>query len=157
MEQLIDGITKEQAMLLGLFALGCLSALYGAVSVLRALRAKNWPTAPGLVTMSAVEVKYHYSKGRRRKSETHVFFYNYGVDDDIHTGSRIVFGFTTRSARKLFQLYPPNKEIWVYYNPNKPTECCLEPDRLIGGIAAIIVGAGFFAYAIYLTVSMNVG
>ena len=78
-----------------------------------------------------------------------MLFYEFDINGISYTGSRIAFGIKTRSARALFEKYPPNAEVAVRYNPSNPNQSCIEPGRIIGGIVSVVIGSGILGFLVY--------
>jgi hypothetical protein len=96
----------------------------------------TWPSVTGVVISS--EISESYSDNTKMYSPD--VFYEYSVNNEPYTGSRIksLDGTTSSysSVKKTLQKYQEGKNVSVYYNPEAPGISMLEP------------GAGFFTYLI---------
>ena len=109
---------------------------------------KSWPTVPGTITRSEVDVW-------RRDGKTHYqpdIGYTYSVDGKKYSSSKITVGEppldnNVTPAKRLQAEYPVGKEVVVYYDPELPESSALKPgtktgDFLLAGIAAIFFFVG---------------
>ncbi|HZK61325.1 MAG TPA: DUF3592 domain-containing protein [Anaerovoracaceae bacterium] len=112
---------------------------------------KSWPTVPGTITRSNVDIwrsdgKTHYQPD---------IAYNYAVDGKKYSSSKITVGDppldnNVTLAKRLQAEYPAGKEVVVYYDPELPESSALKPgtktgDYLLAAIAAIFFFVGLFA------------
>ena len=113
---------------------------------------KSWPTVPGTITKSEIDIW-------RSDSKTHYqpdIVYAYSVDGKKYTSSKITVGDppldnNITPAKRLLAEYPVDREVTVYYDPEVPASSALEPgiqrsDYLLAAIAAIFFFAGLFAF-----------
>lgn len=96
----------------------------------------SWPSVMGVVISSGINESY----SDNTKMYSPDVFYEYSVNDEPFTGSRIksIDGSTSSysSVINTIQKYQEGKNVSVYYNPEAPGISMLEP------------GAGFFTYLI---------
>lgn len=97
----------------------------------------------GLITKSQInESSTSHAYRETKQGPANVFFYEvdveyeYSVDGQKYTSSRILpFGdqfFDARhKAEELIVPYPVNKQVSVYYNPDKPGDSCLSETEQI--------------------------
>ncbi len=88
----------------------------------------EWPQAVGVITSSAVDSGVNDQGSYHHPNVT----YDFTVDGNKMSGGRIHFGSPWRSssedkARRKADSYPVGKEVQVYYSPESPSECVLEP------------------------------
>ncbi|MFA5261340.1 MAG: DUF3592 domain-containing protein [Candidatus Omnitrophota bacterium] len=109
---------------------------------------KSWPTTQGSVV--SPEVTAHHSrskKGHHRTTYGADVQYEYTVDGVKYSSHKISFGeYRTNNsgqAQATVDHYPPQAQVVVYYNPDKPEEAVLEPGKT-GGIVILFVVGGMF-------------
>lgn len=95
----------------------------------------SWPSTQGVVSISRVE----NSVGLKTKAE---ILYQYLVNNETYSGSRIRFADTTGSSRsaqeKSIEPYPLGKQVEVFYDPNDPKVAVLEPGGGLRGLGLIL-------------------
>jgi len=144
-KQLSPGMKFFFCRILPLFFVGAgaITLYLGIQSFNKARASTNWPEAEGKIISSSVEShtseKTGSSRDRSRsrggttttttyKAEV---FYEYTVDGKTYNGNRVAYGNVSTSspsrARRIVDRYPEGKEISVYYQPDDPEECLLEP------------------------------
>jgi hypothetical protein len=119
-----------------LILFGILTLYYGGRNVLRAYQSNTWPTVQGVVQNSYVE--------SLRNSNVAKIVYDYTVNEKPFTGMQVAFGsysFNWSHARGIVNMYPQGKTVSVYYNPQNPQVCVLEPG--VKGQVWIRPGIGF--------------
>lgn len=142
----MEGIT---AKLFGLFilAMGVWMIQLGRKATAKAKLAPDWPTTQGKVIESEVKKRPGANAKFRFKIK-----YEYDVNGKRYANNTIAIGGEIRSGRisaeKRQAQYPEGSIHTVFYNPDDPTEACLEPVvegggrmELYGGIVGIIIGA----------------
>jgi hypothetical protein len=133
---------------MGLFAL-----LFGLASLLLALRARSWPTAPAEVTSSRVEEDttrigsggdQSYSRVYRPRVE-----YRYTVAGQSYICQQITLGMTVASgktrAEGIAERYPTGAHVMAYYDPRNPGRAFLEYS-LSAPVFGFALAVGFFAF-----------
>ncbi|HQO58006.1 MAG TPA: DUF3592 domain-containing protein [Candidatus Omnitrophota bacterium] len=120
----------------------------GFMSYVKSRASQSWPTAQGVVVSS--EVAAHRSrsrKGHHRTTYGAKVRYEYTVNGVQYSSDKISFGeYRTHNrgpAQATADRYPPQVEVVVYYNPDKPEEAVLEPGKR-GGIVIIFIVGGVF-------------
>ena len=116
-----------------------------------AATSKNWPSVPGTITKSEVQVF-------KRDGNTHYqpdIAYSYTVDGRKYSASKITVGDgsldnNVTKAKRLQAEYPVDKEVDVYYDPDLPESAVLQPgtksgDLMLAGISAIFFFVGLLA------------
>jgi hypothetical protein len=106
---------------------------YGGRNVLRANKSKTWPMVQGVVQNSSVE--------SRRNLHTAKVLYDYTVSEKSFTGMFSSYSSTRSPAQGIVNRYPKGKTVSVYYNPQNPQVCVLEPG--VKGQVLIRPGIGF--------------
>src|SRR5690349_8282277 len=139
-------------MIFGLFIVGMFVGLIAVAIVVKlreVRRASRWPSTEGKVVVSRVgTLKKEPGDIGYNSSDTNVtnyphVEYTYVAGGKTQRASQIEIG----EYRSDFDLeeklakYPVGARVTVYYNPDKPSEACLEralPPFLAKGIAAVI-------------------
>lgn len=141
-------------VLLGFFAGGCFAGVMAYRGVVEAQQSLQWPTVPGRIVRSGVDVSVHRERSHdigRRDRETRSYSaeieYEFEVDGRTVKGSRIAvisdqFG-SKAWAKTTVQKFPVGTEVEVSFNPAKPEQCVLEPGRW-GGAGFLLILAGVF-------------
>jgi len=97
--------------------------------LLNANASKNWPTTKGKVVKS--EVGSTASDSRNRGNFFPIVNYQFSVDGTSYTGEKVIFGldnsWNATRAREVIKRYPKGADVTVYYTPEKPETCLLEP------------------------------
>jgi len=109
-------------------AVGVVALYFGINGALNAKKSLDWPVAEGTIKRSSVEYHKDSDGGGTYHAE---IFYEYAVNDVLFNGKRVAYGDygsgDPKHARKIANKYPVGKKIKVYYMPEKPDECLLEP------------------------------
>jgi hypothetical protein len=111
-------------------------------------KSKNWPTVDGKVTHSSVEQK----RGRRGaiRYEAKVE-YQFSVKGQEYRGSRVTFVGSLDSsepaAQAIANRYPVSSTPRVYYDPDDPSCCALEPGTNSGGALVMAIVPFVLAFA----------
>ncbi len=159
-------MAKKQKTITGLFigtiifgGLGVFLLFPWLQNLQMARASKSWPSVQGRVASSdVVQVLESTDKdGKCHYSYPAVVTYNYSVEGQNHTGSRISFGghsYTRKDhVQEVVKKYPAGKQVRVYYDPDFPVQAVLERRAgfgnfvtvpagfvfLLGGIAMLIV------------------
>jgi len=125
------------------FVLGLFLVILSIITKKKAKAAQSWPTIPGVILSSRVDV--HTSRdsdGDRKTTYEPVVAYQYTIMGREYTGSRIAFGSNTFSRRKCDEIiarYPVSQPVMVHYNPDKPESATLETE-VQGGTASLVFG-----------------
>lgn len=112
-------------------ATGALIVRQGLKERARAGASTQWPAAQGTITESSVERRNSGSGNRRSTSFEASVRYEFSVDGQTFTGSRVAYGDYGSSfsshAQSIVDRYPKGRSVTVSYMPGNPTECLLEP------------------------------
>ena len=136
---------------------GLAASYFGWRSLSRSLASTDWPSVDGKIIESGVEEERTRHSGSAKKNaplnqKTYrpKITYSYKVDEQEYTGSRIAYGdhgfigkskkitingvtyrnsnFEAKAAvQKIAKHYHNGKKISVFYMPDNPSECLLEP------------------------------
>jgi hypothetical protein len=92
---------------------------------LKSLLSRRWPTTPGQVIALELTLPLH----NRLQGRASVL-YQYIVDGQSYTGSRVRFGdwlvYSSFVAREIAGRYPQGRHVTVRYNPRNPQDATLE-------------------------------
>ena len=125
---------------------GAIMAYSGIRDISRAKSSAIWPAANGKIVSSSVKVHHTTSFNLKRNAITFYakILYAFSVDGKFFTGDCVSFGDYSSNkpshAYRLVNQYPERKEVRVYYMPDNPKVCVLEPD--IQTQAYIVPGLG---------------
>ncbi len=125
--------------------IGVFLLIFGVKSVSRAGKSVHWPRAAGVVREAWVE------EDPFDNTYGFILRYEYDVDGTTYTGDTVDFGDYGSSnpshAQGIVDRYPEGKEVAVYYMPEKPDVCVLEPGLKpyiwlapIGGLVFLVAG-----------------
>ena len=125
-------------------------AFFGIRDIVRAKGSVNWPTVHGKIVSSSVEI-LHTRTGTSGKRSSTIYarlFYTFSVDGKSYTGNRVCYGDYNSEgpshAYRVVNRYPKGKDVRVYYMPDNPKVCLLEPGNQRGSY--ITPGIGLFLF-----------
>lgn len=104
------------------------------VKYFEVMKARNWSSVPGIITVSTSEVRsVKTGVGEDADSEKRNFakiVYEYKIANHTFHGDRVTIGedLGNSEVAETIAKYPKGKPVTVYYNPNKRTEAVLERD-----------------------------
>ena len=127
-------------ILMGVFLL-----IFGVKSVNRASKSVDWPHVIGIVREASVK------EDPFDNTYSFILRYEYDVDGTTHSGDSVDFGdygsSSSSHAQGIVDRYPEGKEVVVYYMPDNPDVCVLEPGLKwsvwagpVGGLVSLIAG-----------------
>lgn len=138
--------------------------LFGVRGLLRAQASMDWPSTQGSIVESSVERERSSGTGNSGGISYHArIFYEYRVEGTTFNGDRVSYGDSGSSdpspARRIVNRYPKGKDVTVYYMPEDPEVCVLEPGvktqaYFVPGFGLIFLVAGILM-AIYLPRSIR--
>jgi hypothetical protein len=114
-------------------AIGALSLYLGLQTMVGGWASESWPTTPGVVATSEIEVEHTGSgsssgSGKSYHARVH---YEYGVGGESFSAKRVSFGeFGTGDgdhASEVLARYPAGAKVAVHYDPEDPGDAVLEP------------------------------
>jgi hypothetical protein len=138
---------------------GLLFTTMGMNGILRARESAGWPPTEGRITRSEV-VRRTSGTGTDRTTAYHAeVSYEYLVDGAAYRGDRVAYGDyggKRKHAQRIVSRYRKGEVVTVYYNPQNPRVCLLEPGLkaqafimpFVGLIALLIPG-----YIIWSTIA----
>lgn len=145
------------------FALGLGLLLFSMRSKHKAGESAHWPAAPGTITVSEVKE----SRSTDDDGNVSIYYYprveyTYFAGGQTHTGKQVSFGGTqglanAAQAEPLLQNYPVNKNVMVYYNPQKPQEAVLERTVSKGSNTARIMGVILLVLSLLIFIPLLLG
>lgn len=107
---------------------GAITLYFGCQNLIRSKQSKDWPTVSGIVKQSDVE--YQSSSDGPGTHHANVQ-YDFIINGITYSGDDVAYGDFGSSdsshARKIVNRYPVGKEVKIYYLPEDPYECVLEP------------------------------
>jgi len=126
-------VQENRSLFTSILALSLITVLWiiSLFYIRRAFIAKKWPTVQGFVRDSGVGRAYSVDESRLYDVRVE---YQYKVDGEEFTSTRIRFlrhiRTTNRKAlQKIADKYYPNREVAVFYKPDKPEMSVLEPGK----------------------------
>ena len=139
---------------------GLIFVIISITSRKRAKAAQTWPTIPGVVLSSHVEVNSSTdSDGSSSTTYKPVVAYRYEIMGLEYTGDRIAFGSNTFSHKKSYEIighYPVGQPVTVHYNPDKPQDAVIEAEAK-GGVASLIIGIVLMGVGLVMAVVSFLG
>jgi hypothetical protein len=122
----------------------CVVYFFGLPIVTQAKASLEWPQVSGVITSSRVQSRRD-NDGTVYSSEV---TYDYTVDGKKMSGETVYFGDNVSSssrttASETVSKYPTGKEIQVYYSPESPDECVIEPGTTWSSYFVLILGSIF--------------
>jgi hypothetical protein len=132
----------------GFILLGVMGLGYGMYNLVRALQAKRWASATGVITSAGLDISLGRHGDRHIQPRIH---YRYEIGGRQYTNSKISYGrgFNFSDAQRYVKKYPKGQHVTVYYNPRNRKYSCLEraiePLGVSFGVLvpAIFLGVGF--------------
>ena len=133
-------------LVLGLVAVG-----FVLRSLKRASDSRNWPSTNGVVLSSDVHTTYDHSDEDSSVKYRAKVVYSYQVAGQEYQAERVRAlegsSNSSRRARANAAKYPQGEAVRVYYHPQKPDQCLLEPgikpgDFLALGVTLVFVVIG---------------
>jgi hypothetical protein len=134
------------------FAGGCVLGRMAYRAVLEAQQSLTWPTVPGRISRSGVDVSVSRERSNRRDGRyRETSSYSAAIEYDFHVNGKTITGrrvavmsdqFGSRDwAEATTKNFPVGSDVTVSYNPDRPEECVLEPGRW-GGAGFLVILAG---------------
>jgi len=150
----------------GLFALffgglGVFLIIHSQVSKRKAQQSLNWPVARGIIT----EAKIHMHETGDDDDRVMRYFptvrYNYQVNGRAYEGKLITFGSASdfgspQKAAEYIAEFPVNREVNIYYNPEKPAEAILK-QKAVNTTVGLVIGIVIVVIALFLVCLMSIG
>lgn len=127
---------KQQSIaawaLVSLFVLvGAVFAGIGIHGLALGLASRNWPSTEGRIIQSKVERRTSGSGTDRRSAYYALVTYEFTIGGATYKGDRVASADIGRGksayAGCMVKRYPKGSSVTVYYMPEKPSRCLLEP------------------------------
>lgn len=123
-------------------------AIWGAIVVMEARSAANWPTVEGTIISSTLEHRVNTTSSGKGKwyYEARVK-YGYSVDGVGYESKRVSFKSASYQYKSevipstQVRRYPANKTVEVYYNPEDPEKAVLETEITFMTYIGLLIGA----------------
>jgi hypothetical protein len=151
----LQNLNFSQIAELFCFVIGFIIFASSIFPIINSLRARDWTMAMGKIIHSEV----YASKDTGDSTETYRpnIIFEYSVFGEKFTSDRLYYGVKIMSSgslansKKIVAKYPVNKEVAVYYNPEKPKQSVIEPwihfgMGIIFGISICLVLLGVLIY-----------
>lgn len=126
-------MSQKKHLLVFLFIFGGIITLAGLKLINDAKENLYWPTAEGVITQSFI----NWDKDRRRYADIK---YSFVVNGETITGFQISSKEMNTSSEELLKEYPVGKKVTVYYDPDDPYNCYLEPGYSWQSYQAFVIG-----------------
>ena len=150
-------VRDSPVMRLGKLMLPFLAAAFGVyllwtgtAQIVNSIRSRTWPSAPGEVLSSRVEVSPSYqqssSTSRNRAHYTAKVRYAYMVNGRRFTNDVITWRDQSTGGSEAEQLvgrYPAGRKVSVFYDPDNPTTAVLEQRFAWSAFLRLAFGALF--------------
>ena len=133
---------------------GAITLYFGFQNVIRSKQSTEWPTVKGVVKHSSVD----YSRSDKGSGTYQANVqYEFTIDGTEYVGDEVAYGDFGSSdssrAHKISRKYPVGKEVTVFYLPEDPYECVLEPGLKMQawflpgfGMIFFVVGTAMFIF-----------
>ncbi|WP_171816224.1 DUF3592 domain-containing protein [endosymbiont of unidentified scaly snail isolate Monju] len=130
--------------LLGIFFLigACLLGV-DLLAGIKMLNAQSWPRADGTIESSSFVLA-----GSKPSTTSEKVSYSYQVDGKIHENDRIYFGMVISSRNKPLS-YRKGEHVYVFYNPDDPSESVLRTDDTHSVIFVGFAGMAFIGFSLF--------
>jgi hypothetical protein len=143
----------SQIISLTFIAFGLVFLFIVVFSVIYSLKARHWTMTIGKIIHSEVCISHDTEDSTDTYRPKIVFEYSvFGekfICDRLFFGVKIMTNGNLVNSRKLVEKYTVNKEVTVYYNPDKPKQSVIEP-----GIHNVL-GSLFFVSICLVTVGTS--
>lgn len=123
---------------------------WGMTRYFDAAASSDWPTVPGKVLSSEVKVSRTKTKSKNKTTFGANIRYQFQVNNQDFEGTQVSFGDYSTNDRShadaIVKRYAVGSVVTVYYNPDEPGNCVLEPGinwvvyllPIMGGVFVII-------------------
>ncbi|KAF0112533.1 MAG: hypothetical protein FD147_129 [Chloroflexi bacterium] len=134
---------------------GLVFVIISITSKKRSKAAQSWPTIPGVILSSRVDIHTSMDSDRRTSTSYKPFVeYQYTIMGQDYRGNRIAFGanaFNRKKSDSIIARYPVNQQVIVHYNPDKPEDVALETE-VQGAVLSLIIGILLMGVGIVMAV-----
>jgi hypothetical protein len=141
----------------GVALLFCLfGIIFGGIGVgtsIPCIRASGWPTAPGKVLDSSIQVS---NSRKGNKTRACIVKYEFVVDAKVYTGDKLDPFIVYTSGNGAYDdqaKFPPGAACTVHYNPEYPAQSCIRTE--LGVLQYVFLGVGGLMLAIAIGVGFT--
>lgn len=151
----LQNLDGSQIAGLILFIIGFKMLVISSYSIANSFMAREWTMTKGRIIHS--DVYTSESAGEASSYRPNIVF-EYSVFGEKFICDRLFYGVDIMSSlnlgnsKKLIKKYPVNKEVTVYYNPDKPKQSVVEPGLHFGlcilffvAVCMVIIGGIYLA------------
>ena len=134
-------------------------SLVGGMVLFTSLRSRrqaetsqSWQGTRGRITESRLDTRTTITDGIESTAYQAVVVYAYTVMGQEYTGKQVAFGVhsaTRKAASAVLERYPLDRQVTVYYDPQKPGQAVLERVST-SGLLHIVIGLLLIFTGIYL-------
>ena len=128
--------------------------LSAIVSNQRMKAAESWPTIPGTVLDTDIQVHVSRNSGMTTRTYEPIIHYQYTLMGKPYDSKKVSFGslhMKDDQAQEILNRYPAGSTVTVHYDPGKPEKSVLEVTAR-GGKTLMISGGFFIVMGIILFV-----
>ena len=139
-------------------AIGAYFLILGIRSYLYILHSQKWMKTKGRIISSHVDGKFERTNGLEFiYISKPVVKYEYSVGSEKYANDQIsliqINTSSAKRAQRVIDKYPPNTEVEVFYNPNKPDEAVLELSSPSTALIFLLIGIILAGIGVYLAIS----
>lgn len=136
-----------------LLVIGFIASLILGWSIMRGQQSRSWPSTSGTILQSAIDTFQSTDEDGSTSTTYGVRLqYQFSVGGRQYEGSRRAFTnmrtSSYRRTQKILDAYPQGGAVTVFYDPDDPSSCVLEPGvnkgayvALVFTVAMLLVGA----------------
>ena len=131
--------------------------IWGAMVVMEARSAANWPTTEGTILISKFDRNFKTSSSGKGKWYYDVKIkYSYTVDGLEYESSRVDFKSANYHYKSevipstIARRYPVDKKVKVYYNPENPGKAVLETKITFMTYIGLLIGIFLIGLGVFL-------
>jgi len=128
---------------------GIVSGVWHTWRLRIAMASRSWPSVPGRIESAQLNPVH---RGSMDPDRARAFIrYTYKVGPRSFDGWRTRFGWTTddQSAAEDYHFYHDNRDVAVYYDPDKPERSVLEPGPVPSLWIGLAASIGVFSFAVW--------
>lgn len=133
--------------------LGVIVLLFVGRSILLGRRSRSWPTVVGTILGSSLQVNQSTDdNGSTTTTYGVALRFKYSVSGQEYQGARRTFTDVSTSSRRraeqILARYPQGGSVTVYYDPDNPSSCALEPG--VGGTIYVFLALAVILFMVGL-------
>ena len=138
-------MSQKKHLVIFLFIFEGIVTLAGLKLINDARESLHWPNTEGVITQSFM----NWDKDRQHYADIK---YSFVVAGETITGFQISTREFNTSSEELLKEYPVGKKVTVYYDPDDPYNCYLEPGYSWQSYQAFVLGVIILLVAIGVAV-----